>query len=90
MSELRRLCPHHYKITVIKTFSTEHIPSALPAWELFHDELRRIKQVLINNNFHNYIIDKQITKLLNCNMKSNNLTDDVRRVEHQTPQIKMN
>ena len=46
--------------------------------ELLHDELQRIKQVPINNNFPNYIIDKQITKFLNEKIKSNNLNNDVR------------
>ena len=44
----------------------------------------------MNNNFPNYIIDKQITKFVNGKMKSNNLTDDVRRVEHQTLVITKN
>ena len=45
--------------------------------------------MLINNNFPNYIIDKQITKFLNEKSKSNNLTNDARRVEHQTPEMKI-
>ena len=63
-----RLCPHHCKITVIKIF-LHRAYSICSSWELFHDKLRRIQQVLINNNFPNYIVDKQITKFLNENIK---------------------
>ena len=73
------LCPDRYKITAVKNF-LHRAYSICSSWELFHDELRRIKHVVINNNFPNYIIDKQIIKFINEKIKSNNLTDYVRRV----------
>ena len=60
------------------------------SWDLLHDKSRSINQVLINNNFPNYITHKQITKFLNGKMKSYNLTNGVRRFEHQTLEIKIN
>ena len=57
------LCPDRYKIAVIKNFL--HRAFAIcSTWELFHIEVTRIKQLLVNNNFPNQLREKQTMKFL--------------------------
>ena len=57
------LCPLKYKISVIKTFL--HRSYAINSnWSLFHADLQRIRQILVNNGFPISMIDKQVAIFL--------------------------
>lgn len=57
------LCPNSYKNSVIRYF-LHRAHAVTSSWELFHLEVQRIRQVLVNNNFPISIIDSQIQKFL--------------------------
>jgi len=61
-------CPERYKTSVIKNF-IHRAYSICSDWNLFHEELARIKQLLCNNNFPNCIIDTEIRRFLDKKMK---------------------
>jgi len=60
----RSICPKRYKVGVIKTLlhRAYHISSD---WNIFHQEVQRIKQLLTNNNFPMQVIDDVVEKFLN-------------------------
>ena len=54
----------HYKRTIIKTLiSRAKLLSS--SWTIFLNELKNIKQTLINNGFPNYIVDTEFKQLIN-------------------------
>ena len=55
------LYPDCYKIAVIKNFLHRAF-ARCSTWELFHIEVTRIIQLLVNNNFPNQLIKKQTMK----------------------------
>ena len=57
------ICPERYKINVIKNF-LHRSHKICSTWELFMYEVDRIKQMLINNNFPNAVVDLQIRKFI--------------------------
>ena len=62
-------CPHRYKVAVIKSL-INRAKNISSSYIIFMKELRNIKQVLINNEFPNYIVDTQIKiALANLNTK---------------------
>ena len=61
------LCPERYKIAVIKNFlHKDH--SICSSWELLNEEVKRFKQILINDKFPNYVVDREIARFLNNKM----------------------
>lgn len=64
------LCPLQYKIGTIKTFLHRAFVIC-STWENFHLEVIRIKQLLINNNFPIYLIDKIINNFLKTKFEQN-------------------
>ena len=58
------------KITIIKSLlnRTKQISSS---YKIFHNELRNIRQTLINNGFPNYKVDEQIKLIINYKNKIN-------------------
>ena len=63
------VCPDRYKDGVINSLLHRSY-KLCNSWDSFHDEIFRIKQLLVNNNFPMNIIDKRIRKYLNeamCN-----------------------
>ena len=56
-------CPDRYKIAVIKN-SLHRVFVICSTWELLHVEVTRIKQLLVNNNFPNQLIEKKTMKFL--------------------------
>ena len=62
------ICPERYKISVIQNF-LHRAYLICSDWEEFSVEVKRIKQLLINNNFPNYIVDKTTSKFMNNKMK---------------------
>ena len=69
------ICPERYKISVIKNF-LHRAYSVCSTWHLFDIELNRIKQILVNNNFPNYLVDKTIQKFVNNKTKIKNKTNN--------------
>ena len=57
-------CPEQYKTSVISNF-IHRIYKITQNWSDFHIELQQTKQMLINNNYSNHMIDTQIRKFLN-------------------------
>jgi hypothetical protein len=62
------LCPDRYKIGVIKALLHRgyHICSD---WNLFHIEINRIKQLLVNNNFPMSLIEKTVNNFIRQKMQ---------------------
>ena len=57
-------CPLHYKRTIIKTLiSRAKLLSS--SRTIFLNDLKNIKQTLINNGFPNYIVDTEIKNFIN-------------------------
>lgn len=64
-------CPQRYKISVIKTF-LHRAYSISSTWNGFDLEIKRIKQLLINNNFPNFIVDKITQEFINTKLSQKN------------------
>lgn len=58
-------CPERYKLSVVNAYIKRAYRNC-SNWELFHQEIERMKQVLVNNGYSNTIIDQQINKFLEC------------------------
>ena len=56
-------CPEKYKTSVISNF-IHRIYKITQNWTDFHTELKYTKQMLINNNYSNSLVDNQIRKFL--------------------------
>ena len=65
------ICPIRYKEGVVKTF-LHRAYSISSDWAAFHNEVKRIKQVLVNNNFPFSMIDKITSNFINTKMKNSN------------------
>ena len=65
------ICPECYKISVIKGF-LHRAYSICSTWELFNIEKDCIKQMLVDNNFPNELIDKIVSEFLQKKFPSNN------------------
>ena len=57
------ICPDRYKTGVIKTLLHRAF-SVCSNWNLLHDEIDRVKQLLTNNNYPMKIIDKTVKEFL--------------------------
>ena len=64
-------CPLKYKTGVILTF-LNRAHKICSTWHHFNNEVQRIKQLLVNNNFPNKLIDNLILKFLNKKYDNNN------------------
>ena len=51
-------CPQRYKLSVIRAY-LRRAHRNCSSWELFHQELSRVKQILINNGYSNTDVDKE-------------------------------
>ena len=56
-------CPDKYKLSVINNFIHRAYKYS-QTWESFHNEITHIKQTLINNNYSNSMVDKEIARYL--------------------------
>ena len=65
-------CPNRYKIGVIKNFLHRSYQVS-STWQAFTDDLNRIRQLLVNNNFPNSIIEKTIAKFINSKLANNTM-----------------
>ena len=57
-------CTDKYKYSVISNYLNRAYRIS-DSWQDFHEEVVHIKQLLINNNFSNKMVDNQINKFLN-------------------------
>ena len=65
------ICPKRYKIGVIKTLLHRSY-SICSDFQTFYDDVQRIKQMLVNNNFPNFIVDKTIKTFIDNKNNVNN------------------
>jgi hypothetical protein len=63
------LCPFRYKEGVIKTL-LHRAYTICSSWKFFDEEIKRIKQLLTNNNFPTVVIDKTINNFLKTKFKT--------------------
>ena len=63
-------CSQQYKESVIKSYINRAY-KVTDSWSDFHEEIKTIKQMLVNNNFSNSIIDKNINKFLSNKFNNN-------------------
>ena len=68
-------CILKYKLSVINNYLNRAYNTS-QNWESFHNEINHIKQVLVNNNYTNTIIDQQINKFLNHKIEKSNNTQN--------------
>ena len=67
-------CLYRYKIGVIKTLL--HRAYLISSnWDIFDSELTRIKQMLVNNSFPLFIIDKTINNFISTKLKTEKKED---------------
>ena len=74
-------CSEKYKHSVISNYLNRAFRTS-DNWKDFHEEVVHIKQLLINNNFPNKMVDNQIKKFLD-----NALSPKVNKEEKKTPII---
>ena len=74
-------CTDKYKTSVISNYLNRAYRIS-QNWKDFHEEIVHIKQLLINNNFSNTMVDNRIKKFLN-----NTLSPNVNKKEKKTPII---
>jgi len=67
------ICPEKYKISVIRALLHRgfHVSSS---WNIFHEEVNRIKQLLTNNNYPMALVEETVRKFLS-NKFSNDSND---------------
>ena len=63
-------CTEKYKNSVIHNFLNRAY-KVNQNWQDLHTEIQYIKQMLINNNYSNTLVDKQISKFLNSKLNIN-------------------
>ena len=64
------ICPLRYKEGLIKTFL--HRAFALSSdWKSFHIEIKRIKELLVNNNYPIALIDRLTNNFINSKFTTN-------------------
>ena len=56
-------CPLKYKRSVVNNYIHRAFKYS-QTWDSFHNEIQRIKQMLINNNYSNTLVDHEINKYL--------------------------
>jgi len=69
----KSICPERYKEGVIKTLlyrGYNHCSN----WQIFDEEIQRIKQLLTNNNFPMQLIDRTIHDFINRKLKPSSVT----------------
>ena len=59
----RSECPEKYKTSVINSFIRRAYKNC-SSWELFDKEIKRVKQILINNGYSNGQLDNMLAKFL--------------------------
>ena len=64
-------CTDQYKHSVINNYLNRAYKVS-QTWQQFHTEVKQIKQILINNNYTNKIVDKLINTFINNKMQPNN------------------
>ena len=78
------ICPQRYKIAVIKNFL--HRSYAICSnWKDLTTEIQRIKQLLINNNFPNSVVDETINKFISGKMNEKDPRKTERTIQELRP-----
>ncbi|XP_076036058.1 uncharacterized protein LOC143022009 [Oratosquilla oratoria] len=58
-------CPQRYKLSAIQEYPRRAHRNC-SSWEFFHIEVSRVKQILINNSFSYFIVDKETRVFITC------------------------
>ena len=66
-------CIERYKTSVINNFLTRAYKIS-QNWHEFHNEIIHIKQMLINNNFSNRVVDHQVKKFIDLKFAKEDVT----------------
>ena len=64
-------CPDKYKLSVINNYLNRAYKIS-DSWQDFHREILYVKQVLVNNNYPNTLVDTQLKKFLDQKHSSGN------------------
>ena len=64
-------CPDKYKLSVINNYLNRAYKIS-DSWSNFHHEVLHIKQVLVNNNYPNALVDTQLKKFLDRKLSNEN------------------
>jgi hypothetical protein len=75
-------CPEKYKISVINTF-LQRAFVVTETWENFHSEVRRVKQLLVNNGYPLAVMDDTIMKFMDKKFRSPDNSNSNSEVVHQ-------
>ena len=85
-------CPEKYKVSVINTF-LHRAYSVSQDWQQFHSEIKRVKQLLINNGYPLTVIDDTIRRYIDSKMSrveiANGTTHKLFYQNQMTPQYKI-
>ena len=77
------ICPDKYKTSVIKNFLNRAY-AICTNWQLLNEEITRIKQLLVNNDFPNSLIDKITYEFLNKKYKTNQIINNTQEERKST------
>lgn len=74
------ICPMRYKTGIIKTLL--HRASLISSsWIIFNNEVNRLKQILVNNGYPLFVIDKQVNNFMNTKFKKKPIeSEDITKV----------
>ena len=75
-------CPERYKISVIKSFIRRAWNTSSTV-QLFHIEIQRVKQMLVNNGYPNKLIDSTLSKFLGKVNRGNESTSDKNNISYE-------
>ena len=64
-------CPQRYKTGVIRTYVRRALRTC-SSWDGVDEELKHVKQMLVNNNYSNSEIDREISAAINDYMRESN------------------
>ena len=73
-------CVDKYKSSVITNYLNRAYKVS-DSWQNFHNEVIHIKQVLVNNNYSNTVIDQHVKKFLDKKVNLNNSNQDSHTVK---------
>ena len=74
-------CPDRYKASVVYSYLIRAYKLS-EDWNSFHEEIIRIKQLLVNNNYTNAFVDNIIYKFVSCTVQCNSNEADVNVSTH--------
>ena len=62
-------CPDSYKLGVIRSYVRRALRNC-SSWQLVHQELRRVRKILVDNGYSNYDFDRVTNKIVGDHMNN--------------------